>query len=111
MACAKLSPARLRTRRRPPRNSMTRFACTLALLFWAAQASAQTPTAVPRPSSLVYLGTAAGPVRGSLGDVQLGNGLALRNTGTGLKVYVGSRLNGVQQVIEADVPASFTGKL
>jgi hypothetical protein len=68
---------------------------------------------VPTLNDLTYLGTLTGPTRGPvLGDAALGSGLALRNTGSGLKLYFCSRLNqATPQVIEADVPLSYSGAL
>jgi hypothetical protein len=69
--------------------------------------------ATPTAAALQYVGTLKAPVRSQVfGDVQLGNGLAVRATAAGLKVYIGAKSPAhVQQVIEADVPSSLSGAL
>jgi hypothetical protein len=66
-------------------------------------------TVVPTPDHLQYLGTVQGPRRGSLGDPELGQGLALRPLPDGgLIAYLGESNPG-STILQGVVPASFTG--
>jgi hypothetical protein len=69
---------------------------------------------VPGIAQFSYLGTVTGPAQGgTLGTPSLGNGLALRKTGAAdHKLYfVTNLLPNAPQVVECDVPSSFTGTL